>query len=94
MKPVACKHLDYTDGKYEDCEIKTCAPQYPHVRYWKRGERWTDNVTDRPNPQNVQFCGQGRGRINSIFDCYTGALSCYEQIKGSDAASSEAKEGK
>jgi hypothetical protein len=74
MKP--CKHLNYTDGAYEDCEIKTLAPHYPQVRFWRRGERWTDGGN---NPSDVQFCGQGRGRINGIFQCYNeGEMPCYE----------------
>lgn len=80
-KPVACKHLDYNEANYEDCEIKTLAPNYPEVRYWKRGERWTDGGR---NPSDVQFCGQGRGRINGIFQCYNaGEMPCYEPSDGS-----------
>ena len=79
MKP--CKHLDYTEGKFLGCELTTCAPHYPDVRYWKRGPMWTD---DGKNPERVQFCGAGRGRINSIFQCYNdnGEMSCYEPIEG------------
>lgn len=76
-KLVPCKHLDYDREKYNhDCEIKTCPPPYEHVRYWARGPVWTEGG----NPRNVQFCGQGRGRINSIFDCYSapGPMRCYE----------------
>jgi len=79
MKP--CKHLDYTEGKFLGCELKTCAPQYPDVRYWKRGPMWTD---DGVNPERVQFCGAGRGRINGIFQCYNGEMSCHEPIEGGD----------
>lgn len=77
MKP--CKHLDYEEGKYTDCEIRTCAPHFPEVRYWFRGERWTQPGGDSPpGPSKVQFCGLGRGRINGIFQCYNGEMSCYE----------------
>lgn len=77
MNLIPCKHLDY-DGDYIDCTVQTCAPHFPHVRYWLRGERWTDNGPDQPpNPANVQFC-KLRGRINNIFDCYDGSMSCYE----------------
>ena len=70
-----CRHLDYTDGKYEDCDVRTLAPHYPLVRYWFRGPRWTDDG----NPAKVQFCGAGRGRINGIFQCYNaGEMPCYE----------------
>ena len=79
MKP--CKHLDYTEGKFTGCELATCAPHYPDVRYWKRGPMWTD---DGVNPERVQFCGAGRGRINGIFQCYNGEMGCYEPIEGED----------
>lgn len=78
---IGCKHLDYTSGEYEDCEILTLAPRYPEVKFWRRGERWTSGG----NPADVQFCGQGRGRINGIFQCYNpGEMGCY-------AASEEAQ---
>lgn len=70
-----CKHLDFTEGKFTDCEIKTCEPHFPNVRYWRRGETWTAGG----NPENVQFCGKGKGRINGIFQCYNpGEMGCYE----------------
>ena len=73
-----CKHLDYATH-YEDCTVETCTPHFPEVRFWKRGARWTDNGPgQKPNPTNVQFCGQGRGRINGIFQCYNGEMHCYE----------------
>lgn len=72
-----CKHLDYDESKYVGCEIMT-VPQYPMVRYWKRGAVWTDNGIAQPNPVNVQFCTK-RGRITGIFQCYqTGEIHCYE----------------
>lgn len=77
MKP--CKHLDYTEGKFTDCEIKDCAPHMPDVRYWERGETWRSPPGEVPaNPIKVQFCGAGRGRINGIFQCYNGEMHCYE----------------
>ena len=77
MKLVPCKHLDYDEATYgETCKIETCAPHFPQVRYWARDDRWTEGGK---NPRNVQFCGAGRGRINSIFDCYQqGVQPCYE----------------
>ncbi len=72
MKP--CKHLDYDEDKYIDCKIRTCLPHFPDVRYWERGAAWTEGG----NPKNVQFCGAGRGRINGIFQCHNGEMSCYE----------------
>ena len=78
MKP--CKNLDYTEGKFgPDIELHYCAPPYQNVRFWLRSELWINNGKNEPrSPQNVQFCGAGRGRINGIFDCYTGEMSCYE----------------
>ena len=80
-KLVPCKHLDYDESKYGDtCKIETCAPEFPHVRYWARNEVWTAGGS----PRNVQFCGKGHGRINAIFDCYEpGCMICYEpEAKG------------
>jgi hypothetical protein len=79
MKP--CKHLDYSEGVFgPDITLETCAPAFPLVRYWLRGESWTDNGPgEPPNPAKVQFCGAGRGRINGIFQCYNaGEMPCYE----------------
>ena len=74
----ACKHLDY-DGPYSDCEIVELTNFDCRVRYWKRGPAWTEGPLNEGNPENVQFCGQGRGRINSIFECYNdGEMPCYE----------------
>lgn len=86
MRP--CKHLDYTEGKFSpDIELRTCAPDFPDVRYWLRGPRWTDNGPgEKSNPAKVQFCGAGRGRINGIFQCYqAGELSCYEPEQATEA---------
>lgn len=76
----ACKHLDHTPGKYgPDIELCTLAPHYPKVKFWRRGEKWTNNGPgERPNPRDVQFCGNGRGRINDKLSCYLGELPCYE----------------
>ena len=78
--PHPCKHLDYTEGRYgPDIELKTLPEPYQHVRFWHRGETWTDNEPGHPrNASDVQFCGQGRGRINSILECYLGERPCYE----------------
>lgn len=78
LKP--CKHLDYEEGKYIDCEIRTAAPDFPDVRYWHRGPTWTEGG----NPADCQFCGQGRGRINGIFQCYNGEMHCYEPAESSN----------
>lgn len=73
MKP--CRHLDY-DGTYgPNCEIQT-HPDYPEVRFWVRGKRWTRGCP--PGARNVQFCRLGRRRINAIFDCYDGMMGCYD----------------
>ncbi len=80
LKP--CKNLDYTEGKYgPDIVLKTCAPDFPQVRYWERGKTWVDNGDGTFNPKNVQFC-KGRGRINNIFDCYEhGNCPAYEAVQ-------------
>ena len=73
-----CRHLDY-ESQYDGCELKTLAPYYPQVRFWRRGAIWIDNGPDRaPNPSDVQFC-KLRGRINSKLDCYqSGYKHCYD----------------
>ncbi len=78
----ACKHLDYTEGKYGPdillCDLK--AEGFPGVRFWLRGPIWTENGPgEKSNPSKVQFCALGRGRINGIFQCYQpGEMPCYE----------------
>lgn len=77
----ACKHLDYAEGKYgPDITLETLGGFAVPVRFWQRGSTWTDNGPgQKPNPRDVQFCGQGRGRINGIFQCYNeGEMHCYE----------------
>jgi len=77
---IGCKHLDYED-EHTDCTVETMAPHFPEVRYWKRGERWTDAGEHGRNPEKVQFC-KLRGRINGVFDCYNpGEMSCYERAE-------------
>jgi len=71
LKP--CKFLDYNEERYGgQCTLMTAAPHFPDVKYWHR-----DVVPYDEAPRNVQFCGQGRGRINSIFACYNGEMHCY-----------------
>jgi hypothetical protein len=79
MKP--CKHLDYTDGKFTDCALRTMAPHYPDVRYWERGPTWTDY---EGAPVKVQFC-KLRGRINGVFGCYNGEMHCYDCTDADEA---------
>lgn len=69
----ACKHLDYTT-EFIDCEIVEIGGFSTPVKYWQR-----NNPPYPEAPRNVQFCGQGRGRINGIFQCYNeGEMHCYE----------------
>tara|TARA_R110000803_G_scaffold101693_1_gene169687 strand:+ start:1809 stop:2030 length:222 start_codon:yes stop_codon:yes gene_type:complete len=69
---IPCVNLDY-DDKYADCEVKTCEPHFPDVKYWQR-----NNLPFEGAPENVQFCKK-RGRINGVFDCYNvGEMSCHE----------------
>lgn len=87
MRLTPCKHLDYAPDKYgpditlEQVPNMTCADGSP-VKFWRRGRTWTDNGDGARNPECVQFCGKGRGRINAIFDCYDGSLPCYEPGQG------------
>ena len=74
MKLVPCKHLDY-DGEYADCELRTCEPDFPEVKYWYRHK-----VVYPEAPRKVQFCKKF-GRINGIFQCYTGEMPCYEPVE-------------
>ena len=71
----ACRHLDYDKAKYgEQSDLKTIVGFPVLVRYWHRNVVPYDDC-----PRKVQFCGQGRGRINGIFQCYNpGEMSCYE----------------
>lgn len=71
MELNPCRHLDY-DGQYSGCEIATCAPHFPSVRYWKR-----NNTPYEGAPTKVQFC-KLRGRINGVFSCYSGERPCHE----------------
>ena len=70
----ACRHLDHSDAYAEACTLVTLTEFAEPVKYWRR------NVVPYPEaPRNVQFCGLGRGRINSIFACYNpGEMPCYE----------------
>jgi hypothetical protein len=79
-----CKYLDYST-QYIDCEIVEI-PDFPcRVRYWRRGPTWTEGPGNEGNPVQVQFCGQGRGRINGIFQCYNpGEMVCYEPASESE----------
>jgi hypothetical protein len=81
VKLHPCKHLDYAEGKYDpDIELRRLPAPDNVVRFWHRGERWTNNGPNQPpNPADVQFCAQGRGRINGILQCYiAGEMHCYE----------------
>ena len=69
---TACKHLDFDESAYPQCELVTIEGM--DVKHWRR-----KNVPYKGAPVNVQFCGQGRGRINGIFQCYNpGEMPCYE----------------
>lgn len=74
MKLIPCKHIDHNPENYPSCELKT-DDDYPSLKYFKR------TLITEGDPVNVQFCGKGRGRINSILDCY-GDMHCYEAKNG------------
>ncbi len=73
MKP--CKYLDHSDTYAQTCKLVTITRAGLTVTYWER------QCLPYPEaPRDVQFCGQGRGRINSILACYEapGPMRCYE----------------
>ncbi|RLG24393.1 hypothetical protein DRN77_02420 [Methanosarcinales archaeon] len=76
-KLIPCKHLDYDESAY-DAKLMT-SPDFPDVKYWYR-----TNVPYDDAPRKVQFC-KLRGRINGIFACYTGEMSCYEPDESNGA---------
>ena len=71
MTLIPCKHLDYNKAKYNKA-AELCSGDekgFTGFRYWRR----------RIELDHVQFCGQGRGRINDCFACYEpGTMPCYE----------------
>lgn len=77
----ACKHLDYSEERYgESCVLRTLDGFSCPVKYWERSDAFVRTPDGQPdNPRNVQFCAQGRGRINGIFQCYNpGEMSCFD----------------
>ena len=48
---------------------------YKEVKEVMRGEKTPEDFV-----MDVQYCKK-RGRINGIFQCYTGELSCYEPVE-------------
>ena len=77
MKLCACKHLDFNEATYgEAAELRTLTDfEGVVVKYWKRRPHMLHNDA----VSSVQFCGQGRGRINGIFQCYDESeMSCYQ----------------
>lgn len=74
MSCKACRHLDYNEKTYGgSCKLVE-VPGFPGVRYWERQVLPYEGA-----PVKVQFCGQGRGRINGVFQCYNkGEMSCYD----------------
>jgi len=73
MKP--CKHLDHNEANYgASCELVEIEGFSCPVKHWRRKKVPYDGAA-----VNVQFCGQGRGRIPGIFQCYNrGEMPCYE----------------
>jgi len=74
MKP--CKHLDFSQERYGEAATLKSIPGFScPVQYW---ERKPEAMPYEGAPRDVQFCGQGRGRINGIFQCYNeGEMHCY-----------------
>lgn len=74
MSMAPCKHLDHSDTYAESYELVQIDSFSCTVKYWQRKSAPYDGAA-----KNVQFCGQGRGRINGIFQCYNpGEMHCYE----------------
>lgn len=75
MKP--CKHLDHNEATYGDAaDLVTIEGFSCSVKHWRRKPHM---IAYAGAPVDVQFCGQGRGRINGIFQCYNeGEMPCYE----------------
>jgi len=69
MKLVPCKHLDYES--HYDAELRTDSV-FPQVKYWHRTDVHYEGA-----PVDVQYCKKC-GRVNGIYQCYTGELDCYE----------------
>ncbi len=70
-----CKHLDHNAENYPSCTLNKVSSHQSVIKYFERESPY-DGATTK-----VQFCGNGRGRINNVFDCYQqdGPMSCYEQ---------------
>lgn len=84
MKLKPCRNLDYDESRYPRCKLISLGG-FPGVKYWDRfqGGFVTQAELDRDpdTPTQVQFC-KLRGRINSMFSCYTpGEQTCYEEEK-------------
>ncbi len=76
-----CKHLDHSAAYAESCELVQLEGFAVPVKHWRR-----KSVPYEGAAVNVQFCGEGRGRINSIFACYNeGEMPCYKQAVGQPA---------
>lgn len=74
MTLIPCRHLDHNAENYPSCELVESI-DFPGVKWFRRTKEIGKGI-----PVDVQFCGKSRGRINSIFDCYEGCLSCYEPV--------------
>lgn len=76
MKLEPCKNLDYREGHYLNCELKTFEANGAHVKYFEREAPYAGAAS------KVQFC-KFRGRINSMFDCYEkpGPMNCHESAE-------------
>ncbi len=79
MSYTGCKHLDYEEGKYENCTLVVISEE-SGWKHWRR-----DKPPYRDAPVNVQFCKQ-RGRINDIFSCINpGERNCFVAQDGEKA---------
>ena len=69
MDKRGCKYLDYEKTKYPSCRLV----EKDGYKWWERDAPYEGA------PTRIQFCGQGRGRINGIFQCINpGEMGCFE----------------
>ncbi len=79
---VACRHLDFSDrhnatGKLVEIQIASPKGEIT-VKFWERRELPYEDA-----PRHVQYCGNGRGRICAVFNCYLpDTMPCHEVEHG------------
>ena len=72
MNPILCKWSDY-ESEY-NTELRTCAPDFPEVKYWYR-----HNVPYEYAPRRAQFCKSSVESMESSNAMWE--LDCYEPVE-------------